>query len=116
MKTIRPNLTPASSSDHLATTDAIEQVALVAHTYNTKNRHGLWDYSEHFQRINAHCDREGCDTVLYALHTWDNNSPVPRTWKDIFSSLKSIRRVVLETGRRLGPKGRVEWQEQQVEV
>ena len=33
----------------------------------------------HAELIHAACDREGCDTILYALYTWHSASPVART-------------------------------------
>jgi hypothetical protein len=60
---------------------------------------GLFDYSEHFTRINKLCDEQGCDTILYALYTWDSTSPIARTHDSIFERLEHVRRVVLEVGK-----------------
>jgi hypothetical protein len=79
-------------------------VALVSHNYNVADNRGLYDYSEHFARINRLCDEQGCDTILYALHTWDQDSPVVRNHDAIFGGLDHIQRVILEVGQR-GPKG-----------
>ena len=57
-----------------------------------------------FARINKLCDEQGCDTILYALFTWDQNSPVVRNHNAIFGGLDHIQRFILEVGQR-GPKG-----------
>lgn len=59
---------------------------------------GLHDYSEHFARINKLCDDQGCDTILYALFTWDSSSPVTRTHGSIFDGLEHVQRVLVEVG------------------
>jgi hypothetical protein len=86
-----------------ATNPAVEQirkVALVSHNYNVADSRGLYDYSEHFARINKLCDEQGCDTILYAMYTWDPDSPVPRNHEAIFGGLRHVQRVILEVGRR----------------
>jgi hypothetical protein len=82
----------------------IRKVALVSHDYNVADDRGLCDYSEHFARINKLCDEQGCDTILYALYTWDQDSQVARNHDAIFGGLDHIQRVILEVGQR-GPKG-----------
>lgn len=77
----------------------IRKIALVSHDYNVPDCRGLYDYSEHFVRINKLCDDQGCDTILYALYTWDLASPVARTHDTIFDGVKSIQRIVLEVGQ-----------------
>lgn len=77
----------------------IKKIALVAHDYTVSDSRGLHDYSEHFTRINKLCDDQHCDTVLYALYTWDTNSPVPRTHESIFADLKNVQRIVVEVGQ-----------------
>jgi len=47
-------------------------VALASHNYNVADDRGLYDYSQHFARINKLCDEQGCDTILYALYTEKN--------------------------------------------
>ena len=47
----------------------IRKVAVVSHDYNVTDSRGLYDYLEHFARINKQCDEQGCDTILYALFT-----------------------------------------------
>src|SRR5262249_12893858 len=64
--------------------DEIRKVALVTHDYNLTDSRGLSDYSEHFARINKLCDEQGCDTILYALYTWDRDSAVARNHDAIF--------------------------------
>lgn len=75
----------------------ISRVALVSHDYNQTNKFGLFDYSEHFESINASCDAAGCDSILYALWTWDNRAPNARNHDRIFGGLKCVQRVILET-------------------
>ncbi|MGO9151716.1 hypothetical protein [Mycobacterium sp.] len=82
----------------------IRKVALVSHNYNVADDRGLYDYSEHFARINKLCDEQGCDTILYALFTWDQDSLVVRNHDAIFGGLDHTQRVILEVGQR-GPKG-----------
>lgn len=77
----------------------IRKVALVAHNYTVTDSRGLYDYSEYFTRINKLCDVQGCDTILYALYTWDSTSPVARTHDSIFNGLEQVQRVVLEVGQ-----------------
>jgi hypothetical protein len=60
-----------------------------------QDERGFFDYSGHFARINKRCDDEGCDTILYALFTWDESSRV-RTHDSIFTDLKHLQRIVLE--------------------
>lgn len=85
--------TSRSLSDPVGT---IRKIALVSHDYNVADSVGRQDYSEHFARINRVCGEEGCDTILYALFTWDDTSPVPRTAGSIFGGLAHIQRVILE--------------------
>jgi hypothetical protein len=80
--------------------EEITKVALVSHDYNIADSRGLYDYSEHFTRINKLCDEQGCDTILYALYTWDPDSAVPRNQDSIFVGLAHVRWVILEVGRR----------------
>jgi hypothetical protein len=81
----------------------IRKVALVSHNYNKTDSHGLYDYSEHFARINKLCDEQGCDTILYALYTWDPGSARARNHDAIFGSLSHVQRVIFEVGQ-LAPK------------
>ena len=76
----------------------IGKIALVSHDYTVPDGRGLYDYSEHFARINKMCDDRGCDTILYALFTWDTSSPVTRTHGSIFDGLEHVRRVTVEVG------------------
>jgi hypothetical protein len=92
----------AVPTDHAAPNpgaDQIRKVALVSHDYNVTDSRGLYDYSEHFARINKLCDEQGCDTILYALYTWDRDSAVARNHDAIFGGLSHVRRVVLEVGQ-----------------
>lgn len=95
---IRPAVEKDETSPVNLLPDPISKVALVTHDYNVQNELGFWDYSEHFHPINRLCDNEGCDTILYALYTWDHRSPVARTHDSIFGSLRKVRRVILEVG------------------
>lgn len=77
--------------------DDIKKIGLVTHDcYNVPDGRGLFDYSEHFDRINKLCDEHGCDTILYALWTWDSSSPTLRTHDSIFGGLRHVQRVILE--------------------
>ncbi len=78
--------------------DAIRRIALVSHDYNVPDTRGFYDYSEHFARINRLCDEQGCDTILYALYTWDRISPTPRDPRTCFADLVHVRSVFLEVG------------------
>jgi hypothetical protein len=89
-----------------AANPAVEQigkVALVSHNYNVPDSRGLYDYSEHFAQITKLCDEQSCDTVVYALYTWDRDSPVVRTNDAIFTGLDHIQRVILEVGQMRAP-------------
>ena len=77
----------------------IAKIALVSHDYNVTNSHGFFDYSEHFARINRLCDEQGCDTILYALYTWDRDSPLPRNHAAFFGGLTHVQRIILEVGQ-----------------
>jgi hypothetical protein len=70
----------------------------VSHDYKVLDSTGRHDYSEHFERINCVCDGEGCDTILYALFTWDLRSPVARDHAAVFKGLSNVQRVILEVG------------------
>lgn len=75
----------------------IKKIGLATHDcYNVPDGRGLFDYSEHFDRINKLCDEEGCDTILYALWTWDSSSPTLRTHDSVFGSLRHVQRVIVE--------------------
>lgn len=76
----------------------VEKVALVSRDYNLTNGAGLWDLSEHFDRINHLCDEQGCDTVLYALYTWDLRSQGVKSHASIFANRSHLARVILEAG------------------
>ena len=89
---VRPPIKPPTSEQ------GIVRIAFVSHDCTRKNGFGLHDYSEHFARINECCDKEGCDTILYALWTWDNRSPKRRQHDTMFGKLDSVQRVILEAG------------------
>lgn len=77
--------------------DDIKKIGLVTHDcYNVPDSRGLFDYSEHLDRINKLCDDQGCDTILYALWTWDSSSAASRTHDSIFGGLRHVQRVILE--------------------
>jgi hypothetical protein len=76
----------------------VVKVAVVSHDYNVADSDGLCDYSKHFARINKLCDEQGCDTVLYALYTWDKTSTVARIHDALFGELNHIQRVIIEVG------------------
>src|SRR5713101_5556746 len=76
----------------------ISKIGLVSHDYNERNKDGLWDYSEHLAGINQRCDREGCDTILYSLYTWDDRSSLPHNQDFLFTELRNVRRIILEFG------------------
>ena len=86
----------ADSARVVSPATSISRIALVAHDYTIEDSRGLYDYSEHFSRINQICDEQGCDTILYALYTWDANSTVPRTHDSFFGGLKHVQRIVVE--------------------
>lgn len=77
----------------------IKKVALISHDYTVPDSRGFYDYSEHFTRINKLCDDHGCDTILYALYTWDSGSFALKTYKSIFDELSHVQRIILEVGR-----------------
>jgi hypothetical protein len=79
----------------------IARIALVSHDCTRTNSFCLHDYSEQFARINECCDKAGCDTILYALWTWDIRSPARRQHDTIFANLTSVDRVILEVGTPL---------------
>ena len=80
--------------------DEIKKVALVSHDSTVADSRGLYDYSEYLARINKLCDEQGCDTILYALYTWAQNTTVARNHDAIFSGLAHVQRVILEVGQR----------------
>lgn len=92
------NSTVPSNESGDGTSDPVEvrRIALVSHDYNSADSRGLFDYSEHFERINRICDDRGCDTVLYALWTWDLTSSAGKSHSAIFSTLRNVRRIILE--------------------
>jgi hypothetical protein len=77
--------------------EGIKKIALVSH--KLANEQGLPDCSQHFAQINKRCDEQGCDTVLYALYTWDERSPVPKSHAAIFGNLAHVQRVIVEVGK-----------------
>jgi hypothetical protein len=88
--------------------EKIAKVALVSHDYNVSDSRGFYDYSENFARINKICDEQGCDTILYALYTWDRDSPNARDHDAVFGDLSHVQRVILEVGQPLGSFDHVE--------
>jgi len=76
----------------------IKKIALVTHNYNVADRGGRYDFSEHFSQINRRCDEQSCDTILYALYTWDEDSPVSRNYEVIFKGLTNVQRIIIEVG------------------
>jgi hypothetical protein len=78
----------------------VKKVAVVSHNYNLSNIHGHQDFAEHASRIHSVCDGEGCDTILYSLFTWDENSPISRNHETIFGDLKNVRCIILEVGNK----------------
>jgi hypothetical protein len=79
---------------------SLKKVAMVSHDYNLVNSHGHQDFAEHASFIHSVCDGEGCDTILYSLFTWDENSPFSRNHQTIFGDLKNVRCVILEVGNK----------------
>lgn len=91
----------------------LQRIAVIAHDYTVCDSRGLYDYSEHFSKINQVCDAHGCDTILYALYTWDQASPTNRTHAAIFDGLENVQRIVLEVGQRFTGYDHVElWTKQ----
>lgn len=80
-------------------TSKLRRIGLISHDYTVRDTRGLFDYSEHFSRINEICDDHGCDTILYALYTWDITSPTERTHAVIFDGLVNVQRIMLEVGK-----------------
>jgi len=78
----------------------IKKVAVISHNYNLTNIYGHQDFAEHFPQIHTVCDGEGCDTILYSLFTWDENSPIQRNHHTLFGDLKNVRCVILEVGNK----------------
>jgi hypothetical protein len=76
----------------------ITRIALVSHDYRIPED-GRWDYSQHIPAINRVCDQAGCDTVLYALYTWDERTAGNVTHAVLFDYLENLRIVVLEAGK-----------------
>jgi len=81
-----------------ASENQIKKIALVTHNYNVADSSGRYDYSEHFSRINQRCGEQSCDTILYALYTWDEDSPVSRNHEVMFRGLKNVQRIIIEVG------------------
>ncbi len=97
-----PTSTSKSSVTHLlsdAESSLIRRVALVSHDYNLCDSRGFYDYTEHFADINRLCDDQNCDTILYALYTWDRNSPTTRDPSSCFAGLNHVRRIIVEVGQ-----------------
>lgn len=89
----------------------VKKVAVVCHNYNVRNCYGLEDYSEHFSEINRICDNNGCDTILYALFTWDKKSPAVRNHQSIFHNLRNVQCIMIEEGSKTSANKTVEvWQ------
>lgn len=104
--TVAPKRTNAHASK-------LQRIAVVSHDYTVRDSRGLYDYSEHFSKINQTCDAHGCDTILYALYTWDQASPINRTHAVIFDGLANVQRIVLEVGQAPTRYDRVElWTKQ----
>jgi len=80
-------------------TSEIKKIALISHDFTVADSSGFYDYSEHFERINKLCDDHGCDTILYALYTWDFGSHAVKTHSTIFKNQSHILRVILEVGQ-----------------
>jgi len=90
---------------------AIRRVALISHYYRgrvVRGKQRYRDLSEHAARIHKRADQYGCDTVVYCLHSWDDRSPVQRSDTVMFGGLRSVQRVVLETGEPIAVIGPVE--------
>jgi hypothetical protein len=104
--TVAPKKTNADASK-------LQRIAVVSHDYTVRDSRGLYDYSEHFSKINQACDAHGCDTILYSLYTWDQASPTSRTHTALFDGLANVQRIVLEVGHAPKRYDRVElWTKQ----
>jgi len=68
-------LESSKSSSPRRNREKIGKIAIVSHDYNITDSQGRYDYSADFARINGLCDEQGCDTILYALYTWNRDSP-----------------------------------------
>lgn len=74
----------------------IRRIALVTHNHRIRDRKGALGYAEDFERVIQLCDAEKCDTVLFALYTWDGRTR--RDHASIFESSTSVDRIILEAG------------------
>lgn len=104
----QPATDPTAQAAANPTVGQIRKVALVSHDYKVADSRGLYDYSEHFARVNKLCDEQGCDTILYALYTWDRDSAVVRNHDAIFGGLRYVQRVILEVRQPRESVGHVE--------
>jgi len=75
-----------------------DRIALVSHNYNKNKKGEPWDYSAEFDQINTICDKNGCDTILYALYTWDQGAARARRVPYPFKELKNVNHIILESG------------------
>ena len=76
----------------------IKKVALVSHNYNHADADGLWDYSRYSGPILRACNEQRCDTVLFALYTWDSRSTATKSVETLFGKLNHVQRIVMECG------------------
>ena len=91
----KPQKTRSFQSD----STKIRRLALISHDYNILDSVGMYGYTEHFAIINSLCDQNGCDTILYALYTWDRELSMPKSHAVIFNDLVQVQRVILEVGQ-----------------
>lgn len=70
------------------------RIALVSRNYRLTGKNGRWDLSGDYAAINAFCDEQGCDTILYALWTWDRASPGSHS--PDFEALRNVHRILIE--------------------
>ena len=102
----QPATAPTAQAAAKRAVGHIRKVALVSHDYNVTDSRGLYDYSEHFARINKLCDEQRCDTILYALFTWDRDSAVVRNHDAIFGGLGYVRAGHPRSGANPPPQQR----------
>lgn len=70
------------------------RVALVSRDYNLPDSRGEYDFSEYLSQINAVCDKQGCDTILFSLYTLSKSRQL--NVSEMLSNLKNVKHVVVE--------------------
>jgi len=76
-----------------------KRIALVSHKFSKESPNGKNSFSsfDYFKKIAKVCEDEGCDTILYALYSFDRANSKRTRNNLFFGTTKHIKNVIIES-------------------